>query len=144
MRWIRRLFREGDPDREPGRDAPGGILPAEEAEKIGTEHDLLAGYEAALERNTQAARSEERGDVEGAIHLYETSVAEEFVGAHPYERLAALHENRRNYAGALRVTETFVSLARSGRLPRGSQRSADRKLPEFEARAERYRRLLEG
>ena len=144
MRWIRKVFGQREPEREPVRDTPGGILPAEEAEKIGTEHDLLAGYEAALERNTHATRSEERGDVPEAIHLYETSVAEEFVGAHPYERLAALHENRRNHAEALRVTEAFINLARSGRLPRGSQRSADRKLPEFEARAERYRRLLES
>ena len=92
----------------------------------------------------EAARAEERGDVASAIRLYEASVAEEFVGAHPYERLAALRESRRNYAEALRVTETYISLAQSGRLPRGSQRSADRKLPEFEARAERYRGLMEG
>ena len=144
MRWIQKLFGEGEPEREPRRNASGGILPADEAERIGTKEDLLAGYEAALERNTQAARFEERGDAREAIHLYETSVAEEFVGAHPYERLAALHENRRNHAEALRVTEAFISLARSGRLPRGSQRSADRKLPEFEARAGRYREKLEG
>ena len=145
MRWIRRLF-GGDREtaRGPGRDAPGGVLPPEEAGRIGTEEDPLVGYEAALERNLEAARAESRGDVEGAIRRYEESVAEEFVGTHPYERLAALHESRRSPAEALRVTEAYIHLARSGRLPRGSQRSADRKLPEFEARAERYRRLLEG
>ena len=140
MRWIQRLIG----GERSGRDAPGGVLPPEEAEKIGTAEDLLVGYEAALERNTEAARAEERGDVEAAISFYETSVAEEFVGAHPYERLAALHESRRRYAQALRVTDAYISLARSGRLPRGSQRSADRKLPEFEARTERYRKLLEA
>ena len=144
MRWIQKLFGEREPEQEPGRDASGSILPADEAEKIGTEHDLLAGYEAALERNTEAAKSEERGDVERAIQLYETSVAESFVGTHPYERLAALQEGRRNHAEALRVTEAFISLARSGRLPRGSQRSADRKLPEFESRAARYRSVLKA
>ena len=72
MSWIRKLFgSDGGPGRAPGRDAPGGVLPPEEAEKIGTEEDLLVGYEAALERNMQAARAEERGDVEGAIRLYE-------------------------------------------------------------------------
>ena len=141
MRWIQRLL---GGDERSGRDAPGGVLPAEEAAKIGTQEDLLVGYETALERNTEAARCEGRGDVAGAIRLYEASVAEEFVGAHPYERLAALLESRRNYAEALRVTEAYVSLARSGRLPRGSQRSADRKLPEFEGRAARYRSILEG
>ncbi|QIN77808.1 hypothetical protein GBA65_03945 [Rubrobacter marinus] len=144
MRWIRKLFGgEGERGREP-EGGPRRVLSPEETEKIGTEEDLLVGYEAALERNTQAARAEGRGDVEAAIRLYELSVAEEFVGAHPYERLAALHESRRRYAEALRVTEAYVRLARSGRLPRGSQRSADRKLPEFEARAERYRRMLES
>ena len=143
MRWIQKLFGEGHREREPERDAPG-VLPPEETEKIGTEEDLLVGYEAALERNTEAARSEGRGDVEAAIRLYEASAAEEFVGAHPYERLAALHESRHSYAEALRVTETYIRLARSDRLPRGSQRSAERKLPEFEARAKRYRGRLEG
>lgn len=136
MRWIRKLFGE----REPGQ----GVLSPEESERIGTNEDLLVGYEEALERNLRAARSEGRGDAEGAIRLYETSVEEEFVGAHPYERLAVLHESRRNYAEALRVTEAYISLARSGRLPRGSQRSAERKLPEFEGRAARYRRILGG
>ena len=142
MRWIQRLL--GGSGERSGREAPGGVLPPEEAERIGTQEDLLMGYEADLERNLEAARAEERGDVEVAIRLYEASVAEEFVGAHPYERLAALREGRRNYAEALRVTETYISLAKSGRLPRGSQRSADRKLPEFEARAQRYRGMLEG
>ncbi len=141
MRWIQKLF---GGEREPGHETPGGVLPPEEGSTIGTQEDLLVGYEEALERNLEAARSEERGDAERAIRLYEISVEEEFVGARPYERLAALHESRRNYAEALRITETYISLARSGRLPRGSQRSAERKLPEFEGRAARYRRMLEG
>lgn len=145
MRWIRKLFGgDGEPEHDAEREATGGVLSPEETGKIGTEEDLLAGYEAALERNMQAARAEGRGDIEAAIRRYEESVAEKFVGAHPYERLAVLHESRGRHAEALRVTEAYVSLARSGRLPRGSQRSADRKLPEFEARAARHRRILEG
>jgi hypothetical protein len=41
------------------------------------------------------------------------------------------------------VCEAFTKLAASGKMPRGAQRSADRKLPEFEARIQRYRRSLE-
>ena len=145
MQWIRKLFGgESGPARDAQREAPSGILPPEETEKIGTSRDMLVGYEAALERNIEAARAEERGDVEGATRLYAESVADEFVGAHPYERLAALLESRRGYAEALRVTDAYISLARSGRMPKGSQRSAGRKLPEFEIRAARYRRILEG
>ena len=127
-----------------GGEASGGILSPEERERVGTESDPLHGYEAALERNIEAQRAEGRGDVEGAILLYEKSVAEGFVGAHPYERLATHHERKGRHAEALRVTEAYVSLAKSGRMPRGAQRSADRKLPEFEERSERYRRLLDS
>jgi len=120
-----------------------GLDPSER-EMIGTEEDPLQGFEAAMERHTEAVEAERSGDPERAIHLYETSVAEGFVGSHPYERLASLYERRQNYAQALRVSEAFVQLAANGRMPRGSQRSADRKLPDFEARIERYRRLLDS
>jgi hypothetical protein len=72
-------------------------LKAAETERIGTEDDPLRGFEAAMERHEEAVRAEQSGDLERAILLYETSVAEGFVGSHPYERLASLHERRRNY-----------------------------------------------
>jgi hypothetical protein len=103
-------------------------LDAAERAKIGTEDDPLRGFEAAMERHTEAERAEQSGDPEKAIH--------------PYERLASLHERRHDHEAALRVSEAFVGLATSGKMPRGAQRSANRKLPQFEARIERYRRLL--
>jgi hypothetical protein len=113
-----------------------------ERERIGTEGDPLRGFEAAMERHAEAERAEQSGDPEKAIRLYETSVAEEFVGSHPYERLASLYERRRDYEAALRVSEAFLRLAASGKMPKGAQRSADRKLPQFQTRVERYQRLL--
>ncbi len=113
-----------------------------ERERIGAEDDPLRGFDAAVERHVQAERAAQSGDPERAIRLYETSVAEEFVGSHPYERLASLYERRHDHEAALRVSEAYVRLAASGRMPRGAQRSADRKLPQFEERIERYRRLL--
>ena len=113
-----------------------------ERERIGAENDPLRGFDAAVERHVQAERAAQSGDPERAIRLYETSVAEEFVGSHPYERLTSLYERRHDHEAALRVSEAYVRLAASGRMPRGAQRSADRKLPQFEARIERYRRLL--
>jgi hypothetical protein len=140
LRRLRSIFGRQEP---PQVSSPLFGLDPSERERIGTEDDPLQGFEAAMERHAQAAEAERNGDPERAIRLYERSVAEGFVGSHPYERLASLHERRRNYTGALRVSESFVHLATSGRMPRGSQRSADRKLPEFEARIERYRRLLD-
>lgn len=92
-----------------------------------------------MRRNEEAERAEQSGDPERAIALYEKSVAENFVGSHPYERLATIYERRRDHAEALRVCESFLRLADSGTMPRGAQRRADRKVPEIQARAERYR-----
>jgi hypothetical protein len=141
LRRLRGIF--GREETRPSESSSGLFgLDAAERERIGTEDDPLRGFEAAMERHAEAERAEQSGDPERAIRLYETSVAEEFVSSHPYERLASLHERRHDYEAALQVSEAFVRLAASGKMPRGAQRSADRKLPEFEARIERYRKLL--
>lgn len=141
FRRIRAIF-GGREDAPAGEPSGLSSLDPEERARIGTPEDPLRGYEAAVERHMAAAEADQGGDPEYAISLYEQSVAESFVGSHPYEALAILYERRRSPADALRVTESYIDLARSGLMPRGAQRSADRKLPEFEARAERYRRRL--
>ena len=125
-------------------EGSAGLFGIDEAERgrIGTEDDPLRGFEAAMERHAEAQRAEQSGDPEKAIRLYETSVAEGFVGSHPYERLASLYERRRDCEAALRVSEAFLRLAGSGKMPKGAQRSADRKLPQFQTRIERYQRFL--
>jgi hypothetical protein len=141
LRRLRGIFgREAGP---PGEPAPLFGLDDAERARIGTEDDPLRGFEAAMERHEEAERALQGGDPEKAIRLYETSVAEGFVGSHPYERLASLHESRHDYEEALRACEAFVRLATSDTMPPGAQRSADRKRPSFEARIERYRRSLE-
>jgi hypothetical protein len=143
LRRLRGIF--GREETSPtGSSAPLFGLNEAERERIGTEGDPLRGFEAAMERHAEAERAEQSGDPEKAIRLYETSMREEFVGSHPYERLSSLYERRHDYEAALRVCEAFLLLAASGKMPKGAQRSADRKLPQFEARIERYRRLLDG
>lgn len=78
--------------------------------------------------------AERRGDVDRAVELYESNVAEGFVQSHTYERLAAIYERRLVPDEAVRVLTAFVRLAESRTLPRGAQRSADRRLPELKAR----------
>jgi hypothetical protein len=141
LRRLRSVFGRGS--RPPEEPSPLFGLDPDETERIGTEDDPLRGFEAAMERHEEAGRAEQSGDPGKAIRLYETSVAEGFVGSHPYERLASLHERHHDYQEALRACEAFVLLATSGTMPRGAQRSADRKLPWFEARIERYHRLLD-
>ena len=133
------MFGFGSKTRGPGSSGLG----VEGIEKVGTAEDPLRGYEEGLERNLAAMEAEQRGEVDRAVALYERSVAEEFVDSHPYERLANLYEQRRNYGEALRVLEAYLRLARSGTLPRGAQRSADRRLEGIETRAGRYRKILE-
>lgn len=141
LKRLRNIFGgAAPPTQEP---SPLYGLAEEEREKIGTSADPLRNFEAAMRRNEEAERAVHNGDTERAIQLYETSIAEEFVGSHPYERLASIYERRHNPAEALRVCMAFTTLAASGKMPRGAQRSADRKLPEFEARIERYSRLID-
>ena len=141
LRRLRSIFGGGEPSTQEGSSPLYGIDP-EERERIGTDRDPLRDFEAGMARNEAAERAVHDGDPERAIELYETSVAEEFVGSHPYERLAALHERRRDFASALRVCEAYLNLAASRTMPRGAQRRADRKVPEFQARAERYRGMI--
>ncbi|MDQ3237371.1 MAG: hypothetical protein M3Q54_07520 [Actinomycetota bacterium] len=133
---LRNIFESKE---TPRNDERVGLstLSAEEKQRIGTELDPLRGYEAAVERHEQAMQADRRGDPDAAIRLYEQSVAEGFVGSHPYDALASLHERRHDHEAALHVTDAYIHLAQSGTMPRGAQRSADRKLPDFQARASR-------
>jgi hypothetical protein len=141
LRRLRDMF--GGSGRSTGEPSPLYGLDDEERARIGTQEDPLRNFEAAMQRNEEAELAVHNGDTERAIGLYERSIREEFVGSHPYERLASLYERRHNPTEALRVCEAFTKLAASGKMPRGAQRSADRKLPEFEARIQRYRRSLD-
>ena len=143
FRRLRSIFGGGEPSAQEDSSSLYGLDP-EEWERIGTESDPRRGFEAGMARNEEAERAVHEGYPERAIELYEISVAEEFVGSHPYERLASLYERRRDPQAALRICEAYTRLAASGKMPRGAQRSAERKLPEFEARIERYRRILGG
>ena len=141
LRRLREIF--GGSDRPAGEPSPLYGLEDEERARIGTEEDPLRNFEAAMQRNEEAERALQGGDAGRAIDLLKKSVSEGFVGSHPYERLASIYENRRNPAEALRVCEAFMELAASGKMPRGAQRSADRKLPEFETRIGRYKSSLD-
>ena len=140
LRRLRSILGGESRPAEPAESLYG--LDPKERERIGTEHDPLRGFGAAMQRNEAAERAEQNGDPQRAVDLYEESVAEGFVGSHPYERLASLHERRRDPASALRVCEAFLRLAASGNMPQGAQRRADRRIPEIRARAERYRGMI--
>jgi hypothetical protein len=140
FRRLKSMF--GGSQRSDEKPSPLYGLGEQEREKIGTDADPLLDFEAAMQRNEEAEHALQAGDTGRAIDLLEKSVSEGFVGSHPYERLASIYESR-NPAEALRVCEAFTGLAASGKMPRGAQRSANRKLPEFEARIQRLRLSLD-
>jgi hypothetical protein len=99
LRRLRGIF--GGPDRSTSEPSPLYGLEEEERARIGTEEDPLRNFEAAMQRNEEAELAVKDGDTERAIRLYEISIREEFVGSHPYERLASVYESRHNPAEAL-------------------------------------------
>ena len=129
---------------------PGVRLPSERelVQEFGCARMTVHRALRELEAEGLIERRQGSGSYVAELHpisnlLQVRDIREEFVRSHPYERLASLYESRHNLIEALRVCEAFTKLAASGKMPRGAQRSADRKLPEFEARIQRYRRSLE-
>lgn len=100
LKLLRGIFSQEAIPTEDFSTSLFGLDPAER-ERIGSEEDLLRGFEAAMERYAEAERAEQNCDPE-------KSVAEGFVGSHPYERLASLYERRQNREAALWVSEPFV------------------------------------
>jgi hypothetical protein len=97
LRRLRDIF--GGSDRPTGEPSPLYGLEEEERARIGTEEDPLRNFEAAMQRNEEAELAVKGGDTERAIKLYEISIREEFVGSHPYERLASVYESRHSPQG---------------------------------------------
>ena len=60
-------------------------------------------------RNNWGIDLEKRGDVDGAIALYEANVAEGFEGSHPYNRLVVIYRKRKDDGNEVRVLRTAVS-----------------------------------
>ncbi|MCX6786856.1 MAG: hypothetical protein NTU85_03545 [Candidatus Kaiserbacteria bacterium] len=66
--------------------------------------------EALVERNNIAIAAEARGDLLTAIFGYEVSVADEFFGTHPYDRLRIHYTREQWYTDAVRVCQAYIAL----------------------------------
>jgi tetratricopeptide (TPR) repeat protein len=67
-------------------------------------------YSKQLEKNRTAHELEKIGKVDEAIKLYEQNVNENFVGNHPYQRLAVIYRKRRQVDEEMRILEKAVSV----------------------------------
>lgn len=60
-------------------------------------------FEAQAERNLIGIELEKAGKVDEAIPLYEQNVQENFIGGHPYKRLAIIYRLRKQYDDEIRI-----------------------------------------
>ena len=67
-------------------------------------------FEVFAQRRTQATALEKAGNIDGAIELYEASVADRCYISHPYERLRVLYSKRRQYDEAIRACRAFIEM----------------------------------
>jgi hypothetical protein len=66
-------------------------------------------FEFLVERNNRGIALEQQAEIEAALIIYELSVADEFSGTHPYDRLRIVYTKREWYEDALRVCTAYVS-----------------------------------
>lgn len=69
-----------------------------------------AALQYLVARNNKGIEREKAGDIDGAMFLYEVSVADAFFGSHPYDRLRILYTRARQYDEALRVCQDYLAL----------------------------------
>ncbi len=91
------------------------VLQIERGQNPNTPMGLYADHsEAALQylvqRNNKAIEREKAGDIDGAMFLYEVSVADAFLGSHPYDRLRILYIRAKQYNEALRICHDYMAL----------------------------------
>lgn len=82
-------------------------------------------FDAQVERNLRDSELEKAGNVDEAIRLYEQNVGEDFIGNHPYDRLAVIYRRRNQTDDEIRVLERAVAVfqnkvgrERTDRLPK--------------------------
>jgi hypothetical protein len=72
--------------------------------------DWPGALELLVARNNRAIALEKTGQIDAAIIIYEISVADEFFGTHPYDRLRIIYSQRKWWEDAIRVCEAYLSL----------------------------------
>jgi len=78
-----------------------------------------------VERNLKGIELEKKGHVDKAIELYKQNISENFIGNHPYDRLAIIYRKRNQIDDEIRVLEkaiwvfeNIVNKKRQDRLPK--------------------------
>ncbi|MCK4817373.1 hypothetical protein KA005_16505 [bacterium] len=82
-------------------------------------------FDKQLERNLKGIELEKNGKTDKAIKLYEQNIKEDFIGSHPYDRLAIIYRKRNQINEEIRILgkaiwifENIVSKARADKEPK--------------------------
>ena len=111
---LRKMFIEPTPTKPDEKKASSSRVEnntSEEVVKIHENEDRNPTIpNSDVERNRRGIELEKRGEIEKAIELYELSIAERFEGNHPYESLANIYRERKQYNDEMRVLEQAVDV----------------------------------
>ena len=63
-----------------------------------------------LDRNNKGIKYEKQGEIDLAIKFYEQNISENYVGNHPYDRLAIIYRKQKDYLNEIRVLNKVISV----------------------------------
>ena len=99
-------------------------------------------FEKQVDRNLKGIKLEKTGKVDEAIKLYEININENFVGNHPYDRLAIIYRKRKQFDDEIRVLERAVTLwEKMGYSEKVAPEYGPNKLKKFMERLRKARKL---
>lgn len=99
-------------------------------------------YSVFVERNLQGKELERIGRIDDAISLYELNVADDFEGSHPYDRLATIYHERKDYNNERRILEHAIYVFENIVYSQRSDRLC--KLNRYKHRLEKLNTLLKN
>jgi len=68
----------------------------------------LDKFDRQLWRNLKGIELEKKGKTDKAIKLYEQNIKEDFIGDHPYNRLAIIYRKRNQIKEEIRILEKAI------------------------------------
>lgn len=77
-------------------------------EALSSEEDCI--WSVIVGRNMKGQELEKKGDIEGAIQLYEQNIVDEVETPHPYNRLAIIYRRKKCLDDEIRVLEKAISV----------------------------------
>ena len=92
-------------------------------------------FDRQVKRNLKGIELEKSGEVDKAIKLYELNIAEDFIGSHPYNRLAIIYSKRKQVNDEIRVLDKAIKVFSA--LNSNSREDVNPKLQKFKKRWEK-------